>query len=158
MSMCVCVVVDGFCMRAGDVFYGVDVFGRGSFGGGGYHCGEAICALRPPLRQGERALGDTTPERRKEESMFSVALFAPGWVLETQVDQVTEGMSAVQRSVLFPPPDLLLPCLCHVLVVSLPCPCNVIDLSLSLSCPCPCPVLTVSPPATPPSSPHCSRK
>lgn len=56
----------------GDVYYGVDVFGRGCLGGGGFNCQEAI-----------RALVAATPAT---SGPFSVALFAPGWVLETQLD------------------------------------------------------------------------
>ena len=46
------------------IYFGIDVFGRGSYGGGGWRCGVANAEL---LRLG-----------------FSAALFAPGWLLESQ--------------------------------------------------------------------------
>ncbi|EFJ50266.1 hypothetical protein VOLCADRAFT_58694, partial [Volvox carteri f. nagariensis] len=48
--------------RAADVFMGVDVFGRGSYGGGKDNCSVALSAAR--------------------SAGVSVALFAPGWVYE----------------------------------------------------------------------------
>ncbi|GLH17119.1 Cytosolic endo-beta-N-acetylglucosaminidase, partial [Gryllus bimaculatus] len=48
--------------RARDVYAGVDVFGRGSYGGGGFGAAEALRAAR--------RLG------------LSAALFAPGWTHE----------------------------------------------------------------------------
>lgn len=56
--------------RESDIYYGIDVFGRGSIGNGGYNCCDAIQYL-------------INNEKRK----FSIALFAPGWVLETQIDE-----------------------------------------------------------------------
>lgn len=50
--------------RIPDVYVGVDVFGRGCFGGGGYNCNKALKVIR--------------------EETLSAALFAPGWVMETQ--------------------------------------------------------------------------
>ncbi|EDO36828.1 predicted protein, partial [Nematostella vectensis] len=47
-----------------DVYVGVDVFGRDCYGGGGYKCNQAFRVIR--------------------EEKLSVALFAPGWVMETQ--------------------------------------------------------------------------
>lgn len=55
--------------RENDIYYGIDVFGRGSIGGGGYSCCEALKYLVS-----------------EDQRIFSVALFAPGWVLETQID------------------------------------------------------------------------
>ncbi|RNF14440.1 putative endo-beta-N-acetylglucosaminidase [Trypanosoma conorhini] len=50
--------------RARDVYVGVDVFGRGVYGGGGYNSDKAVrCAAAAQL---------------------SVALFAPGWTLEVE--------------------------------------------------------------------------
>lgn len=46
-----------------NVWHGIDVFGRGTLGGGGWHCDQALLAL-------ERA------------GSQSACLFAPGWVLE----------------------------------------------------------------------------
>ncbi|GAQ78794.1 mannosyl-glycoprotein endo-beta-N-acetylglucosaminidase [Klebsormidium nitens] len=48
--------------RAPDVYMGVDVFGRGTFGGGGYHADTALAAAR--------------------SAGVSAALFAPAWVIE----------------------------------------------------------------------------
>lgn len=60
--------------RATDVFVGVDVFGRGCYGGGGHNTGLALAAAR--------AAG------------LSAALFAPGWVQEnldrSKFDQLQE--------------------------------------------------------------------
>ena len=47
--------------RKADVFTGIDVWGRGSFGGGGFNCHKAL-----------RAINEAT----------SVAIFAPGWTFE----------------------------------------------------------------------------
>ncbi|RNF10414.1 putative endo-beta-N-acetylglucosaminidase [Trypanosoma rangeli] len=50
--------------RAQDVYVGVDVFGRGVYGGGGYNSDKAVkCAY---------------------DAKLSVALFAPGWTLERE--------------------------------------------------------------------------
>eukprot|EP00048_Salpingoeca_helianthica_P009942 m.142659 g.142659 ORF g.142659 m.142659 type:complete len:839 (-) comp14975_c0_seq2:657-3173(-) len=48
--------------RLGDVFAGIDVFGRGTFGGGGFQCNTAVSAIAA--------------------ARLSIALFAPGWVFE----------------------------------------------------------------------------
>ena len=50
--------------RYRDVYVGIDVFGRGCLGDGGYNCNVAL------------------DEIKKHD--LSVALFAPGWVYETQ--------------------------------------------------------------------------
>ncbi|GBG70253.1 hypothetical protein CBR_g6382 [Chara braunii] len=50
--------------RASDVYMGVDVFGRNTYGGGGYHCDLAVKAAK--------------------NVKVSAALFAPGWVYETK--------------------------------------------------------------------------
>lgn len=47
-----------------DVYVGIDVFGRGCLGGGGYNTVEALAAIR--------------------KFNMSAAIFAPGWVWETQ--------------------------------------------------------------------------
>ncbi|KAH9254434.1 hypothetical protein BASA81_007547 [Batrachochytrium salamandrivorans] len=49
--------------RVSSVWHGIDVFGRGTLGGGGWHCDQALMALE---RVGSQ----------------SACLFAPGWVLE----------------------------------------------------------------------------
>jgi mannosyl-glycoprotein endo-beta-N-acetylglucosaminidase len=56
--------------REEDVFYGIDVFGRNCIGG--YDCCESIRRL---------CLDEM------KESKFSIALFAPGWVMETQIKE-----------------------------------------------------------------------
>jgi mannosyl-glycoprotein endo-beta-N-acetylglucosaminidase len=55
--------------RAADVFVGVDMWGRGTFGGGGWGTGTAVRAIA-----GARARGGETP--------LSVALFGPAWTYE----------------------------------------------------------------------------
>ena len=50
--------------RCGDVYLGIDVHGRGTYGGGGWGCGEALTAART--------------------AGMSACLFAPGWVLENE--------------------------------------------------------------------------
>ncbi|XP_064405516.1 cytosolic endo-beta-N-acetylglucosaminidase-like isoform X3 [Halichondria panicea] len=50
--------------RRGDVYVGVDVFGRGCFGGGGFNSCKAVEVI--------------------SRQALSSALFAPGWVYETQ--------------------------------------------------------------------------
>ncbi|KAL3691426.1 hypothetical protein R1sor_005077 [Riccia sorocarpa] len=52
--------------RRFDVYMGVDVFGRGTFGGGGYQCDVALKAAK--------------------EAQVSAALFAPGWTYENNED------------------------------------------------------------------------
>eukprot|EP00094_Tigriopus_californicus_P010058 TCALIF_09699-PA protein Name:"Similar to ENGASE Cytosolic endo-beta-N-acetylglucosaminidase (Homo sapiens)" AED:0.13 eAED:0.13 QI:0/-1/0/1/-1/1/1/0/383 len=49
--------------RAHDIFVGIDVFGRGCFGGGGFNTKQALEQAR--------------------SNQFSVAIFAPGWTYET---------------------------------------------------------------------------
>ena len=48
--------------RLFDVYFGIDVFGRGAYGGGKYACNQAVDVIR--------------------EAQVSAAVFAPGWVLE----------------------------------------------------------------------------
>ncbi|GAA5994155.1 uncharacterized protein JCM10292_001902 [Rhodotorula paludigena] len=56
--------------RRKDVYFGIDVFGRGSYGGGGFETWRAIHTI---------AAGQPgTP------SGFSTALFAPGWTVEAE--------------------------------------------------------------------------
>ena len=51
--------------RRFDVFMGIDVYGRNTYGGGGYECSEAINVIR--------------------NAAVSVALFGPGWVWENEL-------------------------------------------------------------------------
>lgn len=55
--------------RLGDVFFGLDVFGRGTYGEGGFDSWRAMHAIR-----------EASPS-------FSTALFAPGWTVEAEVLQ-----------------------------------------------------------------------
>ncbi|XP_065066058.1 uncharacterized protein LOC135691973 isoform X2 [Rhopilema esculentum] len=61
-----------------DVYVGVDCFGRGCFGGGGWNTYKALQVIR--------------------EHNLSAAIFAPGWVLETQgEDNFTSNQSRFWR-------------------------------------------------------------
>ncbi|GIL75646.1 hypothetical protein Vretifemale_5384 [Volvox reticuliferus] len=77
--------------RAADVFMGIDVFGRGSYGGGKDNCPVALCAAR--------------------SEGLSAALFAPGWVYEEfpkeSFEQRQEAFWARIRAV-WPPRTALL--------------------------------------------------
>lgn len=71
-----CVPPELFCAnnkKKSDVYFGIDVFGRGSYGGGRWNCDFAYSRLL--------------------ELGFSVALFAPGWVLEEHKLLVLTGCS-----------------------------------------------------------------
>lgn len=57
--------------RAHDVYFGVDVFGRGTYGGGGYNTVQAV--------------------REATGAGLSVAMFAPGWTLEMQSGGSRDG-------------------------------------------------------------------
>lgn len=60
--------------RAADVCVGIDVFGRGTLGGGGFEswrASHAICTAKQATRN-------------PSASGFSVALFAPGWTVEAE--------------------------------------------------------------------------
>lgn len=54
--------------RLKDIFVGVDVFGRGCLGDGGFNCRQALAEIR------------------KMDMTMSVAIFAPGWTHETMTD------------------------------------------------------------------------
>jgi hypothetical protein len=56
--------------RAKDVYFGIDVFGRGTYAGGGFETWRAMHAIR-----------EATPAGSPE---FSTALFAPGWTVEAE--------------------------------------------------------------------------
>ncbi|GIL62379.1 hypothetical protein Vafri_16601, partial [Volvox africanus] len=77
--------------RAADVFMGIDVFGRGSYGGGKDNCPVALSAAR--------------------SEGLSAALFAPGWVYEEfprdSFEQRQEAFWAGIRAVWGPRPALL---------------------------------------------------
>ena len=50
------------------MYVGVDVFGRGCYGGGGFHCDQAIKEI----------------VRDRRGKILSIAIFAPGWTHETK--------------------------------------------------------------------------
>eukprot|EP01041_Mallomonas_annulata_P005673 gene5673-11451_t len=64
--------------RMKDLYFGCDVFGRGTPGRGGYQCSTAIELIKT--------------------AQLSVALFAPGCILETQVDE-TGSFDVVQKDI-----------------------------------------------------------
>eukprot|EP00955_Chlamydomonas_euryale_P076275 362599-Chlamydomonas_euryale.AAC.3 len=66
--------------RAAGVFFGTDVWGRGTYGGGGWNCAEAlrVCA----------------------SAGVSAALFAPAWVHESQGRDGFEARQQVRADVL----------------------------------------------------------
>ena len=57
-----------YCLRIRDIYVGIDVFGRGCYGGGGFACNEALDQI--------------CLERRGKQ--LSIAIFAPGWTHETR--------------------------------------------------------------------------
>ncbi|GAA6012154.1 hypothetical protein JCM10207_005150 [Rhodosporidiobolus poonsookiae] len=59
--------------RQSDVFFGIDVFGRGSYGGGGFESWRAVQAVQK-LSSDARSASASKP--------FSTAVFAPGWTVE----------------------------------------------------------------------------
>lgn len=95
--------------RSTDVYYGIDVFGRGTLGNGGYNCREAL-SLLGPCAGGARQRGckednvDTdehvlcSPSKQRPITRgFSAALFAPGWVLETQCMTPSSSDSTLEK-------------------------------------------------------------
>lgn len=56
--------------RAHDIYFGIDVFGRGTYAGGGFETWRAMYAIQEATPAG-------TPQ-------FSTALFAPGWTVEAE--------------------------------------------------------------------------
>lgn len=54
--------------RINDIYVGVDVFGRGCYGGGGFSCNEALQQI--------------VVQRKSRQ--LSIAIFAPGWTHETK--------------------------------------------------------------------------
>ncbi|GAA5984913.1 hypothetical protein JCM11641_003624 [Rhodosporidiobolus odoratus] len=62
----------GLDHRRKDVFWGIDVFGRGTYGGGGFESWRAVQAIQAPLSSAPSA----------DKSDFSTALFAPGYTVE----------------------------------------------------------------------------
>ena len=57
-----------YSYRIRDIFVGVDVFGRGCYGGGGFACNKAV--------------NEIVSERKGKT--LSIAIFAPGWTHETK--------------------------------------------------------------------------
>ncbi|TNY22109.1 glycosyl hydrolase family 85-domain-containing protein, partial [Rhodotorula diobovata] len=58
--------------RRQDVYFGIDVFGRGTLAGGGFEAWRAVHKIEQRLGTGA------------EGSSFSTALFAPGWTVEAE--------------------------------------------------------------------------
>lgn len=106
-----------------DVYYGVDVYGRGTLGGGGFNCCEAlnyisnnkskaVCHQKGSLNFGKVCeenelgqpgtggdgnnggdsdhIGDDCSGGNDSWGDYSVALFAPGWLLETQCPTIPD--------------------------------------------------------------------
>eukprot|EP00172_Hildenbrandia_rubra_P002726 Plantae.Rhodophyta-Hildenbrandia_rubra.ctg3805.p1 GENE.Plantae.Rhodophyta-Hildenbrandia_rubra.ctg3805~~Plantae.Rhodophyta-Hildenbrandia_rubra.ctg3805.p1 ORF type:complete len:631 (-),score=106.79 Plantae.Rhodophyta-Hildenbrandia_rubra.ctg3805:7706-9598(-) len=63
--------------RRADIFTGIDVFGRGTYGGGGFHTHVALRAIKQ---------GGT-----------SAALFAPGWTVESCPPDITRTLDIEER-------------------------------------------------------------
>ena len=81
--------------RSADVFYGVDVFGRGTLGGGGYNCRVALNCLfkevQPLCKESDISCAHVDNNVDEKTSLsFSAALFAPGWLLETQCTPIDD--------------------------------------------------------------------
>lgn len=73
--------------QAGKVLYGIDVWGRGTYGGGGWNVPAALKAIAdtkyvPPAT--EIAVSSTEPQSSSPK--LGVAIFGPGWTIETQAD------------------------------------------------------------------------
>jgi mannosyl-glycoprotein endo-beta-N-acetylglucosaminidase len=84
--------------RGTDVYYGVDVFGRGTIGGGGYNCCEALNYLSPHTYEDMDPSGEEESTQSSQHVCgYSAALFAPGWLLETQCSSVPATHSPWQK-------------------------------------------------------------
>lgn len=70
--------------RSHDVYFGIDCWGRGTYGGGQYHCYKALQAISD-LQCDDPAKGST-----------SVAFFAPAWTFEGRHGG-REGFESVER-------------------------------------------------------------
>ncbi|GAA5823597.1 hypothetical protein JCM11251_000691 [Rhodosporidiobolus azoricus] len=76
--------------RRKDVYFGVDIFGRGSYGGGGFETWRAMQAIQSaPFPISASSESTCTPEQCQHPHQpsslppsFSTALFAPGWTVE----------------------------------------------------------------------------
>lgn len=112
-----------------DVYYGVDVFGRGCVGGGGYNCGQALRYLCSSWSHHVRSSSEeleltssrdvSTNDILMETSdcySYSAALFAPGWVLETQCATVLATNPPIAKYV-----GINLAPLCLILIKSRAC-------------------------------------
>jgi mannosyl-glycoprotein endo-beta-N-acetylglucosaminidase len=81
-TRCLLELEKGNVSRCSDVYYGVDVFGRGTIGGGGYNCCEALNLLDGVCKHPEIST------LQSYSYSYSAAVFAPGWLLETQCTEV----------------------------------------------------------------------
>ena len=70
-----------FCSVRSDVYVGIDVFGRGCFGGGEFNCVTAMEAIR--------AKG------------LSAAIFAPGWTYEIPLRLVNSNGTQFHENIFF---------------------------------------------------------
>jgi hypothetical protein len=61
-----------------DIFFGCDVFGRNTFGGGKWNCSAAYRHLCSADASSDSALATGAAH----EDVYSMALFAPGWLME----------------------------------------------------------------------------
>lgn len=67
-----------------EVGFGLDVFGRGQYGGGGFFSWLAIDLLEQSSNQQLSLAADADPRQASPSSDFSLALFAPGWTVESE--------------------------------------------------------------------------
>lgn len=76
--------------RCFEVYSGIDVFGRGTFGGGGFSTNVALANI---LNKGPNNDENNNTENK---AWTSVGLFAPGWTFEEAKDwydyQIRESM------------------------------------------------------------------
>ncbi|KAM0748273.1 hypothetical protein T439DRAFT_358826 [Meredithblackwellia eburnea MCA 4105] len=91
--------------RQNDVFFGIDVFGRGQFGGGGFESWRAMEAIRSTTPSGATQpidLWSNSPSplasSTSQSSQFSIALFAPGWTAEaSELDHTLSTRDGYRR-------------------------------------------------------------
>jgi len=66
---------DSVLKSRGSVYFGCDVFGRNTFGGGQWNCSKAYNHLCT-------ATSNNTLDPCEDSGVYSMALFAPGWLME----------------------------------------------------------------------------
>ncbi|GAA5821211.1 hypothetical protein JCM10212_006775 [Sporobolomyces blumeae] len=82
------VVIQQDSLASSDVYFGIDVYGRGSYGGGGFESWRAFEAIeradKLPSSTSDPTQPTATPSAlSRPASSFSIALFAPGWTVES---------------------------------------------------------------------------